>query len=396
MARVLLVWELGAQLAHLRNLERVARILASPENVVAVALRELDDATRCFGDLSVQFYQAPLRHHPSLAPPGEFLCFAHLLAAAGFDDEDSLTTRLSAWRSILDGFRPDLVVCDHSPTALLASRGLPVRRAVLGPGLFVPPPASPWGVLPGVKVDAARTEKIQHDEERVRSVVNAAADALAIPPLRALSDLHDGARSWLCTVPELDPFGPRPDESYYGVGGVPGAALPPWPSADGPRIFAYLAPFPRRGEFLASLRDAGVPVLVHGRGIPAPERARVSGETLRFVDPLVDLRGLAEACDLFVSNGSHGSVLQTLRAGVPQLVAPWFREQQYTASAVESLGAGVVVDARRGDFAKALEASWAAPVRDRARAFARRHEGASAREQRSFEVEVRSLATDDR
>src|SRR6185369_2025198 len=46
----------------------------------------------------------------------------------------------SAWRNLIRSVGPDLIVCDYSPTALLAARDFPeVRRAVIGSGFCVPP-----------------------------------------------------------------------------------------------------------------------------------------------------------------------------------------------------------------------------------------------------------------
>src|SRR5690348_11039341 len=51
--------------------------------------------------------------------------FAHVLAEVGWDDPRQLAARTQAWRNIYALTRPDLIVFDHSPTALLAARGVP-------------------------------------------------------------------------------------------------------------------------------------------------------------------------------------------------------------------------------------------------------------------------------
>ncbi len=50
---------------------------------------------------------------------------------------------VQAWKNIYRAVQPDVIVFDHSPTALLAAHGTPVRRALLGAGFFCPADQSP-------------------------------------------------------------------------------------------------------------------------------------------------------------------------------------------------------------------------------------------------------------
>ena len=65
--------------------------------------------------------------------------FAQILHNCGFGDAAELATMAEAWRKLYDFVRPDLIIFDHAPTALLASAGYPVRRALIGTGFFSPP-----------------------------------------------------------------------------------------------------------------------------------------------------------------------------------------------------------------------------------------------------------------
>src|SRR4051812_21416649 len=125
MATILFAWELGGGLGHLMQMRPLAEALAGRGHRVHVALRHLcRSAGQVFGRAGVRFHQAPFRSRGQLRfrrTPS----FAHLLANVGFGDKYELFPVASAWRHLLESVAPDVVLFDHSPTALLASRCLP-------------------------------------------------------------------------------------------------------------------------------------------------------------------------------------------------------------------------------------------------------------------------------
>ena len=61
--------------------------------------------------------------------------YADLLLNIGFGDGEAFTVHLHAWRNLFELVQPDLLVCDHSPTALLAARTLTSAYGTLTPAL---------------------------------------------------------------------------------------------------------------------------------------------------------------------------------------------------------------------------------------------------------------------
>ena len=101
-------------------------------------------------------------------------------------------------------------------------------------------------VLPRLRDNTPRDLSEQFKAEQpTLDILNRWLAANHRPLLRRLGDLYtqvDAAP--LLTFPELDHFGPRPGARYFGIlPSAPGIA-PQWPQGAGPRVFAYLKPFP--------------------------------------------------------------------------------------------------------------------------------------------------------
>src|SRR4051794_14012883 len=118
MATVLMAWELGAGLGHLQRLRPGAEQLLRRGHRGYAAVRDLSRAGTVFRELDVKLLQAPQKLRP---PPSEFkppLTFPHILHNTGFADLIELAAMAGAWRNLLELVRPNVVLFDHSPTAL--------------------------------------------------------------------------------------------------------------------------------------------------------------------------------------------------------------------------------------------------------------------------------------
>ena len=127
MGTVLIAWELGDGLGHLMQLAPIVRGLAARGHTVFAALRHLGRAEAMFGR-GVSLLAAPWAQTPverQVLPP---VTVAQVLNNMGWHDADHLRSLCGAWRSLYALVRPDVVVFDHAPTAMLASRGLAMKR----------------------------------------------------------------------------------------------------------------------------------------------------------------------------------------------------------------------------------------------------------------------------
>jgi hypothetical protein len=272
--------------------------------------------------------------------------FGQFLSNLGFGDDDALLGLASAWRNLMRSVGPDLMVCDHSPTALLAARALPdVPRAVIGSGFCVPPDAAAdevWGRLRPrvVAVDPAPALAV---EAEVLSRCNWVLEQWGQEPMQRLAALYvDADETFLTTFPELDHFGIRSSAGYWGpvLASKDGGEKPTWPDARGKRVFVYLKPSPAAMDVLSALRRLKCPALAYLDGATPAMRKRLQSPTLHVADLRVDVARAAAECDAAVLNGGHGVTAEMLLAGKPLMLVPLVLEQQMTAAAVSRFGAG--------------------------------------------------------
>ena len=132
MAQILFAWELGGGLGHLTPLVPLVRRLRECGHRVVAAARDLSRIDTLFAGIDVTYLQAPVKMARSADQFDPPRTFAHILHNNGFAQPAELRAMAGAWRSLYRLVDPDLVVFDHSPTALLAARDLPARPPLCG------------------------------------------------------------------------------------------------------------------------------------------------------------------------------------------------------------------------------------------------------------------------
>ncbi len=342
MAKFLVTWELGGGLGHLGGLKPVVGELVRRGHRVDLALRDLTHAGRVFGDVDVSYWQAPFslpRQAPGMDKPETF---GQMLANVGFGDYERLSIGAAAWRSIFQATKPDVVLFEHSPMALLAAREHEFRRVVIGVG-FSCPTTEPD--LPRLRAQASANPPDPAADGRALGNARQLLLARGQPPLESLADLYRQVdATLLCTYPELDHFGPRSEIRYYGC--QPDAFGKPfrWPPGDGKRIFVYLKPFPALGALLQCLATWRFPTVAYlDRFDPALER-RHATVNLHFHREPLDICQAAAECDLAILNGGHGTLAAMLLAGKPSFLLPLYWEQLMQARRARQEGFADLAD----------------------------------------------------
>ena len=365
MATVLCVWEQGSNLGHLSNLRLPIEMALRRGHQVVVAARELHNIPKVLGDLPLRYLQAPFRQSRGVMDMAPFPSFTHLLARQCFSNVDELAMYLHAWRSIFDLVRPDLVLFEHSPTALIAARGYGFKKVVVGSGFTVPPalppaaagvlPFAPFAPFPGTSARPEVLRGLLHDDAEVLKLIHQAQQLVGAPPLASMHAIYAQADArLLMTWPILDHFGARAGETYVGFEPAQPRAPAQWPSGAGPKVFGYLQPFAALELLLQDLRAAQVCTLLYIRNLPDELRQKYAGPQLQFADAPVDLNSVAEQAAWVINHGNHSTAGHFLACGVPQLLIPLFQEQLLLAQNLSHPGAAILAFQDQPGFAQAV------------------------------------------
>ena len=253
MAIILIDWELGGGRGHMMQLAPLVRGLSAKGHRVIAALREPARARAIFGRGVASCLPAPFKHSPPVDPIKPPLSFAHILHNIGWADHEELAGLCDTWRDLSALVRPDLMLSDFSPTALLAARGLDVRRIVIGSGFCILPDVSPLPNLrPWVKGPQTDPQKLAEDERRVLATANRVLADAGAPPLDRLTQLYsDVDETFLTTFAELDHYPGRTAAQYWGPADLAREGLVEqrcdWPAGHGKRAYGYLKNFPAVG-----------------------------------------------------------------------------------------------------------------------------------------------------
>ena len=384
MARVAFAWELGGGLGHVMSCAGLAGGLELRGHRIAFMFRELPQLGVIPESRNYDVFQAPRSPREGEGVSTTPASYADILLGCGFADPRELAGLAAGWRSLLAGWKPDLVVADFAPTALLAARTLGLPCVTYGSGFFVPPRASP---LPPFRVDTpVDPGYVASADARALASVNQVLERFGTPRLEQLAQLFDAREHFLCTFPELDHYGNRETSGYWGprVRFDRGADVA-WPDGTGKHVFVYVrAGLHQLDELIDVLRSSPHRVIAYIPGLDDKRRERLAGRTRIVSERPIRLERFIRSCDLLVAHGGD-LAMGALMHGVPSLNFPVHYEQYLTARRLEQLGAGgwVPPGSDPGELARGFNELIANPrFGTAARAFAQRYPAYSPQEQR--------------
>lgn len=361
MARVLCVWELGSDLGHLSHLRLPIEVALQLGHEVYLAARQLDRIAMVLGDMPITCLQAPFKQVALAADQTAFPSYTHLLARQCFSGVDELEMYLRAWRALFDLVKPDLVLFEHSPTALIAAYGYKFKKVLVGNGFSIPPQPLEAGAPFAPFVTTPRTPEVlvglRSDDAVLLTVINRALARLGLAALPSLSDIYGQAdEQFLMTLPVLDHFGQRPGQRYLGVEPPKSHPAPQWPVGTGAKVFGYLQAFPSLEKLLQGLQSAQACALLHVRGLPPALREAYSSKQICFTDQLLDLSQVAKQAAWVVTHGNHNTMASFVRAGVPQLLIPLHQEHLFASLSLVAQGCALMAYQDQPGFTEEIAA----------------------------------------
>lgn len=331
---IVFAWELGAGYGHVAGIRPLAEEFLRCGYRVSVIARYLHSASAVLGDLDCELYQAPFfsdKFH------GESITYTYpeVLLRFGYKKLASLKQTLDPWCNLFQLLKPDLVVIDHGPTALIACRCTGINYITFSTGFFLPPNMTTCPVFVGMK--GSKASNTQANEQLVLDTINTALTAKGQPTLDRFTDLFYPSEHLLCTFPELDHYPNREGVRYDGPRfDISMGEAPRWPAfgdASAPKVFAYVKEESVGFKPLfQALLSMPLPVVMHipGASEAAIAASKQSPNLTLHQDP-VSMKDVQRDADLIICHGGHGVVSSSLIAGVRLLLLPDQLEQSMLA-----------------------------------------------------------------
>jgi len=360
MANILCVWELGSNLGHLTNLKLFIDSALVSGHSVTLAARELQNVRTIIDSAEVRIFQAPYLRKKQRQGLPAIISYPQLVLRQVFGSEQELEGLYLAWNSIFDTVKPDLVIYDHSPTALVASLGKSWAKWVVGSGFLVPRGDHKFfGVFPGAPQTPENDQHLAATEKSLLNIINSVLGKQVGHEIECFEACFKQCdEQLLLTIPELDHYGARAKGSYLGVKHLTGGAAPSWPEPSthraGPKIFLYVSDVMNVSALLGQLVKSGSRLLVYGREL-SPDMLKKYQNVVHFSSSPIDLQAVWKQTDYFINHGNHGSALQAFVAGVPQLMIPTHQEQLMFAKRIEMNGRGIIASMDQKDFTASIE-----------------------------------------
>ncbi len=347
MSHIMYAWEIGTDLGHAIGFLPVARELRQRGHVVTFALSDVMRADAMLAREGFRLIQAPF-FHPLQASAKDLVDhFGQVLQLNGFFATGPLLGVVKAWRHLWSLEKPDLLITEFAPTALLAARGYGIPVAGFGNGFTQPPAITP---LPPFGNQEVPSHSNAAHEAPVIATCNGILSYFEQAPIRSLAELLRTDASLLTTYPELDHYRQRGPAEYFGPTlQLDGGELPPWPSVSGPKVFAYLkSNYPALEHCLQALSRLRAATLVYCADLPPALLARYTSPRLAFTNRPLRYDTTLNDAAMVVSHGGHGTVAAALLAGRPLFILPSQVEQSMLAMRVQAMGAGIASPASNG------------------------------------------------
>lgn len=342
MAHIVFTWELGSSLGHISRFLPIALKLREKGYAVSFILKDLSKAYELFGKHDFPVYQAPIWQYKLQnedLPPANF---AEILILYGYLDAKGLSGMVSGWCNLFEKLKPDLVLFDYSPTALLASRNYHFKRAILGTGFFHPPHITP---MPNFRnVDEVLRERLLVSEKRVLKNINIVLENFHCTSLANLYDLFDVDEDFLLTFSELDHYSGRVNAKYWGGISSGNKGIDPiWIDDNRKKVFAYLKPeYCNTMQILDVLAKLDCQALIFAPSLSQENIDKIEADNIKISTQPYKITTIAKECDIGICHAGHDTISALLLAGKPLMLLPMQYEQMLVALNVERIRAGVI------------------------------------------------------
>lgn len=342
---VVIAWELGAALGHVMGFRTLVIGLLANDIKVSIVGRNLASVQEVLSDINITYYQSPI----SLLEKRERLkvtySYSDIIYDLGYQSDQSLLGLVKGWGNLFDLIKPDLVICDHSPTALLVCKCLDIKSSTYGNGFFVPPDTAAPVLFQAT--DSSIKQDVTTRYCKVIENINIILKQYKRQPIDILYDLFRNSTHFLCTFSEIDHYQRTTETAYYGPRNTinKGLVIRLKPSQN--VVFVYVQPSTRLLDpLIKSLIKLPMQSVLY---IPKIRRESVfsiqQSKNITLCDTPVNISKIFEHTALIINNGSHGLVGEALLWGKPNILLPGQLEQNILAKKTSAQKLSIALNA---------------------------------------------------
>lgn len=358
---LLLTWELGSGYGHIMGFIPLIEALIPLGVSLSIIARNTVVAGQLLADYPVTIYPSPIFIGDQDRLRSATLSYSDIIYDLGFGDVDELTHTAQAWQNLFALINPDMIIADHSPTAILAARCKRIPSVTFGTGFFIPPLHQSLPLFQRLADDM--NNKVRNKEQQVLHNINTILETHGQQSIDFVSNLFADSLNLLCTLHETDHYGAyRDPEMNEYIGGrfcISQGVTQFYPDGKGKRIFGYLKETaPGFEQIIASLI-----VLTHHSIVHVPKPSAALRERLADVEHIqlsaqpVRVDCLLDKTDLIICHAGHGLVSAGLLSGTRMLLIPSQLEQSLLTQrlAGQRLVAAINPAQPNVDYIKAIE-----------------------------------------
>lgn len=345
---VVMAWEAGSGFGHIGKLVPLTKLFRREGWRVTLVLQRLEQAKLWFDPADVSLLLAPL-HNGHISRRLKTVNTSSLLSEIGWLDDCVLQSQLRGWLSLLDVLKPQLLMCEYAPVAMLAARfRQSIATVSLGASFSVPVLGTPMPLLRWWVKDPVNNslEVAARHDGHILKVVNTVLQRENLPLLQTMEEMWLTDARILCSLPPLD-YGTylgKPRRCWGILEQAAGGEAPVWPDEGREKVFAYLRPGLAHFEIIMqALQKLDLCSLVVSSGISAELKERYNRGCLK-ISPLVNMKEVCEQATLIIGNGTLGLASQAMRAGIPTFMSPLFLEQRLNSMGAFKAGACLLIE----------------------------------------------------
>ena len=359
MGRIVFAWEFGGGLGHIQYDLPLAKKLQERGHEVYCVMKHVINADKILAQHGIKVLQAPAWQVKVNKLENTF-CYADTLYNQGYLIEGALQSVVYAWRNLFAVIKPDLLIVDHAPTALIAVKGTKLKVALYGTGFFAPPVQNPIpSIIPWIKAPEGLLER---SEEKVVEAINVVLETIKAPKFASLSDLFVVDENFLATFQELDHYQDREQVKYWGpVINLPEGDSPKWPETKfSKKIFCYIKSYyPHLEELLNSLQQVEASIIVFLPNAPKEIKQKFHSPTMKFAQRPLNMKQVCAECDLVICHAGHGTIAVTLLHKKPLVLLPEHNQLEQILIArnlvLQKFGGLIFTRQKKRDYKGAIE-----------------------------------------